>query len=151
MKKILIIFGICILLVGMPATMAISSWKNEALLTTDGPPEWATNQFVGFVGKTNSVGEPQQPSGYIIGYCQDNFKDKFAGIIANNDEEEPEPVGYLAGNIIGPFMLGIIGDISNEKSTLIVGLGGRNETHFYFRLIAIVGPTSYMVGKYLPM
>ena len=47
-------------------------------------------------------------------------------------------------------MLGIIGDNSDQNS-LIVGLGGRNETHFYFRLMGIVGPTFYIAGIYKPI
>jgi hypothetical protein len=47
-------------------------------------------------------------------------------------------------------MLGIIGDNSNQQS-LIVGIGGSNETHFYFRTMQMVGPNNYLVGKYFPL
>ena len=157
MKKRIIILGICIFLFGIPSTTAIfnQSIRNpttqiidniEFVLRKDTPPEWASHGFVGFVGITDQVGRPMQPSHAIIGYCQDNFKGRFAGIIAELEEKEPR--GYLVGRIIGPFMLGLAANLTNEKHTFVVGLGGSNETHFYFRTMAFVGPTFYVAGKY---
>lgn len=150
MKKEIIILGICSLFICMPLTVASPFYYNP-MLTVDDPPEWATNYFLGYVGVTDSNGSPQIPAGYIIGYCEDDFKGQFAGIIAVEESEDPEPVGFLAGYIIGSFLLGIISNLSTDQQTFMVGLGMRNETHFYFRLMAIIGPTYYMAGIYSPI
>jgi hypothetical protein len=125
----------------------IPYYDNQKFLSD--PPAWATNYFYGVVGPTNQNGQPQDNMGVIIGYCQEGFKGRFAGIIAESNEKDPEY--FIAGKIAGPFLVGIIGNISTEKYTGIVGLGFRNETHFYFRLMAIIGPTMYIAGKYLPI
>jgi hypothetical protein len=147
MKKELIIIAICSILLFMPISMALPVYNNN-MISLDDPPDWASNYFVGYVGVTNQSGGPQIPAGYIIGYVEDDFKGKYAGIIAVEENEDPEPVGFLAGYIIGPFLLGVISNISTDQQTFMVGLGMRNETHFYFRLMAIVGPTYYMAGIY---
>ena len=161
MKKLVIVFGICILLAGMPLTTAAvfpQRMKHlnaqipsitEPILTTDSPPDWATGYFVGVVGVTDPVGQPQPYAGIVAGYCEDDFKGRFAGLIA--EDTESEPFGYIGGYILGPFMLGKVGNISSEQQTFVVGLGGRNETHFYFRMMAIIGPTFYMAGMYSPL
>jgi hypothetical protein len=161
MKKLLIIIGICILLVGMPLTTAVFSQKikhhpdtqilsiNKPILTTDTPPDWATGYFVGVIGMTNSTGYPQPHRGIVAGYCSDDFKGRFAGVIAKNTESEP--IGYTGGYIRIPFMFGIIGNISSKKQISMVGLGVCNETHFYLRIMTLVGPTFYMAGKYSPL
>jgi len=113
------------------------------------PPEWASGYFYGIVGLTNQNGQPGNNRGVTAGYCQEDFKGRFAGIIAENSEKDPEI--FITGKITGPFLFGIIGNISKEKYNGIVGIGFRNETHFYFRLMGIVGPTFYMAGKYFPI
>ena len=114
------------------------------------PPAWASNYFYGVVGPTNQNGQPQEYKAVTAGYCQEGFKGRFAGVIAEkNNEKNPE--FFIAGKIAGPFLIGIMGNISTEKYTGIVGIGFRNETHFYFRLMAIIGPTIYIAGKYIPI
>ena len=147
------IIAITCIIVFFPTTSALNSYKEiyyepEELLTD--PPEWATNYYFGIIGPTDYKGKPQDYRAVTAGYCQDNFKGKFAGLIADKDDEK-NPEFFIAGKISGPFLVGIIGNISTEKYTGIVGIGFRNETHFYFRLMAIVGPTIYIAGKYLPL
>ena len=159
MKKILIVIWICFLFVSMPLTMAFflptTGQMNDKIQnikkpisTINDPPDWATGYFYGVRGNTDNEGKPLEPNEYIVGYCSDYFKGKFAGALLNIDTEDV--IGYTGGKIIGPFMLGIIGDKSEQKS-LIVGLGVSNETNFYFRTMKIVGPNNYLVGKYFPL
>jgi len=158
MKKILIVIGICFLFFSMPLTIAFfqpTDYMNEKIQnikepfsTIGDPPEWATGYFCGVRGNTDNEGKPLEPNEYILGYCSDYFKGKFAGALLDIDTEDV--IGYTGGKIIGPFMLGIIGGKSEQQS-LIVGLGVSNETHFYFRTMKIVGPNNYLVGKYFPL
>ena len=159
MKKILIVIGICFLFVSMPLTTAFflptTDYINEKIQNTEepfstigDPPEWATGYFYGVRGNTDNEGKPLAPTEYFVGYCSDDFKGKFAGALLNIDTEDV--IGYTGGKIIGPFMLGIIGDNTDQQS-LIVGLGGNNQTHFYFRTMKIVGPNNYLYGKYFPL
>ena len=113
--------------------------------TIDTPPNWATHYFYGIIGLTSYQGNPEEPKGVIVGSCTDNFKGKFAGIIA--DTEEHEPTGYILGYTGGPVLFGLIGN-TNEQKIPIVGIGLRNETGFYFRIMSIVGPTMYIAGLY---
>ena len=159
MKKILIVIGICFLFVSMPLTTAFflptTDYINEKIQNTEepfstigDPPEWATGYFYGVRGNTDNEGKPLAPTEYFVGYCSDDFKGKFAGALLNIDTEDV--IGYTGGKIIGPFMLGIIGDNTDQQS-LIVGLGSNNQTHFYFRTMKIVGPNNYLYGKYFPL
>ena len=151
-KKILILVIIFLILL-MPSISAINIdnniiYKSKELLSD--PPDWASHYFFGIIGPTNQNGKPQDYKAVTAGYCQDNFKGRFAGVIAEkNDEKNPEY--FIGGKIAGSFLFGIIGNISTEKYTVIVGIGFRNETHFYFRLMAIVGSTIYIAGKYIPI
>ncbi len=162
MKKLVIILGVCFLFASLPVAsgLAISSFKdikplvkdnNSVGLSDNNPPDWATHGFVGVLGITDNIGKPQEPVSIIAGYCQEEFKGKVAGIIAIREGEENIIEGYFAGQINGPFMFGILGNTTTEKNTFIVGLGFRNETHFYFRIMALVGPTLYIAGKYMPL
>ena len=147
------------MVIGTPFTMALSppttEYMNEQIqninksfLTIRDPPEWATGYFYGLRGNTDNEGKPLEPTEYIVGYCSYDFKGKFVGALLNIYDENIN--GYIAGKIIGPFMLGIIGDNSNQQS-LIVGLGVSNKTHFYFRTMKIIGPNNYLVGKYFSL
>jgi hypothetical protein len=158
MKKIVVIFGISILLIWMFATTAVVFQKTvtakqllskdcKTLSTIDDPPDWATGNFTGVWG-FNILGQPFRPLGWVGGYYSDIFCIKFAGVFA--EFEDQQPTGYLGGYIIGPFMLGIVGNITTEEETYFVGIGGYNETssEFYWRIIGIVGPSFYMYGTY---
>jgi len=150
-KKIFLIL-IIISIIVLPTVTAIDINKienNKLKSYLVDPPEWASNYFYGIVGATNQNGQPEDHKGVTIGYCQNNFKGKFAGVISEKDEKNPEI--FIGGKISGPFLFGIIGNISTEKYTGIVGIGFRNETHFYFRLMGILGPTFYITGIYKPI
>jgi hypothetical protein len=115
---------------------------NEIL---DTPPDWATHYFYGVIGLTSYQGNPEEAKGFIVGYCTDNFKGKFAGIIV--DTVEQEPTGFILGYTGSPVLFGLIVN-TNEQKIPIVGIGLRNETGFYFRIMSIVGPTMYIAGLY---
>jgi hypothetical protein len=161
MKMKIITVGVFFILVLIPICTAfttpeikfrdinIQKNSNISLTKFDEPPDWATNSFIGYSGITDINGKPQEPSRVIMGYSQDDFKEKFFGITVNLSNEEAD--SYFGGYIAGPFLFGIIGDINSDWKTPIVGLGGRNETHFYFRAMAILGPTFYIIGKYTPL
>jgi hypothetical protein len=41
-----------------------------------------------------------------------------------------------------------MGNITTGNQTYFVGLGGANETNFYWRIMGLVGPTFSMYGVY---
>jgi hypothetical protein len=125
----------------------ISNNKIHCLISD--PPDWASGYFYGIVGLTDYNGRTQNHMGYTAGYCQDNFKGHFAGLISSDSDRDPEL--FIAGKITGSLLFGSIRNITTEKHLGIVGIGIRNETHFYFRLMAIIGPTFYIAGKYYPI
>ena len=158
MKKLLTAIGICILLVSMPATTAISLQKvknfknqlpsvNEPILTIDTPPHWARGNFTGVWG-VNILGQPLPPTGWVVGYYSDMGFGRFVGVFA--EFNETDATGYIGGVILGPFMLGVVGNITSGEETVFVGLGGHNETssEFYFRIMGIISFTFYMSGTY---
>jgi hypothetical protein len=153
-NKLIFVIGISFVLINIPSIAVSESLYHNNFLPTIDPPDWATCYFIGVLGLTDTVGHPQKPTEFIAGYCQDDFKGQFAGVIARENEGETqpdgyEPIGYIYGRVIGSFMLGIIGNLSSGKKTGMAGIGFRNETHFYFRTMAIVGPTFYLAGKYV--
>ena len=149
-KYFLIIAVLSILLIPMTSAVNIDKITNNTPQNyLIDPPEWATSYFYGIVGLTNQQGQPENNKGITLGYCQKDFKGRFAGVITENSEKGPKL--FIGGKTAGPFLFGIIGNISTEKYTGMVGIGFRNETHFYFRLMGIVGPTFYIAGKYLPI
>ncbi len=150
-KKIFLTAAVFAILI-IPMTSAVNIDKisdNKYQNYLSDPPEWASNYFYGVVGLTNQNGQPEDYKGITVGYCQNDFKGRFAGVIAENDEKTPKL--FIGGKIAGPFLIGVIGNISTEKYAGMVGIGFRNETHFYYRLMGIVGPTFYIAGKYHPI
>ena len=170
MKKLLLIVGICSLLVGMPVTAAISTpimshaeskmntiekemslvERTNPTVTTEAPPDWANGNFSGVWG-IDIWGETHIPIGWLYGYYKRNMRiGFFAGVFATFEEENFSH--YLAGFFFGPFMFGKVGEIVGENETgnktVFVGLGGYNETHFYWRIMGIKGPTFFMYGIY---
>jgi hypothetical protein len=160
MKKVLEIIGLSLILIAIPSTQSISlkdikevycDIDNEykTILPYDSPPEWATCTFIGLFGITDQLGNPTEPFGRIAGYCSDDFKGRFAGVTIGLNNTEPR--GFIAGYTNRLFLFGIIGNITNEQHIFIIGIGGTNDTHFYFRMMAIRGPTFYIAGKYSPI
>lgn len=112
-------------------------------------PDWATHEFRGIMGITDTMGHPLRPQRFVGGYCSDSFKDKFLGVIVERNQTEPQ--AFIGGLVKGSFLLGITGEVDNDHRIYLVGIGGSNETHFYFRLMSIRGPTFYIAGIYEPL
>ena len=148
MKKTIIIGIICLLLVGIPITSAISVEKatfikdirkDRPIQTLEDIPEWAIGNFTGVWG-LNINGEPyEDPLGLVLGYYGTNL---FAGVITNNTA----PNGWRWGYRFSFFMFGMIANIDGEQRAPFVGIGGWNEEGFYYRIMSIVGPTLYIAG-----
>ena len=157
MKKLLSILGICILLVGTPAAMAISLPRTHtmktnitnhepSMLTTDDPPDWAKGNFTGVWG-LNVLGIPLPPSGWIEGYFANTpgwgrLEAEFAEFNVTN------ATAKLSGFMIWVFFLGGVSSIATGNGTFVSGIGVANETHFYWRLNAIIGPNYYIHCNY---
>ena len=157
MKKHIVILGICVLLVMMPATISISIPNEKQELTTneyidepaqtiDDPPGWANGNFSGVWG-LDIWGETHIPLGWIYGYYKNQVKfgyfyAAFADFWGENN------TNYLQGLLIGPYMLGALGQNESANETVFVGLGGYNETNFHWRIMGWEGPTFFMHGTY---
>lgn len=166
MKKLFLLIGISLLLVGMPMATAISSpvWvlskpkiqrleKEVATIeetnnpsTMEDPPTWANGNFSGVWG-LDIWGEVQIPLGWLYGYYKrvHNLGYFYAAFDDFWDENDSN---FMQGFLIGPFMLGSLGYNESANETLFVGLGGYNETHFYWRVMGQTGPTFFMYGQY---
>ncbi|MBU0497423.1 MAG: hypothetical protein KKC68_09685 [Candidatus Thermoplasmatota archaeon] len=155
MKKIFALIAISCLLITLPLTTAYplphkatTYSTQKALLQTpqtiDDPPSWTIGNFTGVWG-LNAMGHPLSPEGIIFGYYgQHRFLGAFTNTTAVN--------GYLAGITFGPFMFGVVANVTGEGRAPFVGLGGQNGTtmEFYYRIMGIVGPTFYLYGFYNP-
>ena len=158
MKKLMLILGVCFLLVAMPTLSALpmrapkthhlDTVMEEQAIESKEPiqpmdvPEWAEGNLTGLWG-VNVLGQPLEPIGWLYGFYG-TYQFAAAFWVFN----ESEISGYIGGLHIGPFLLGKI-VFPDENETLFVGLGGRNETHFYYRLMGIVGPTFYIYGIHI--
>lgn len=159
MKKLVAILGICILLIGMPAAMSVSisipqkkliSRENPELAPTtsptEDPPNWANGNFSGVWG-IDIWGEARIPLGWIYGYYRRTVRfGYFYAAFANFGDEND--TNFIKGLIVGPFMFGSLGSETSANETIFVGLGGYNETHFYWRIMGRTGPTFFMYGEY---
>ncbi len=159
MKKILSILGVCFLLVAMSAmsAMPISVNKNARIIkpnlpnfqkplpTLDDPPEWANGNFTGVWG-LNILGIPLPPSGWIYGYYQEIGLGQLAAVFA--EFNQTEPTGAILGIMLWVFFIGGVGSIATGNGTYVAGIGVANETHYYLRLNAIIGPSYYMHVEY---
>ena len=158
MKKIIIIFGICMLVISTNVLSATNIFTNQTeekieindfnRFNIDDPPDWATGEFNGTWGAC-PLGLPAIELGWVEGYFS------VAGIFGRIEGdfakwENNEPTGYFSCFVIGYYMLGVLGDYLNpDNSTYCVGLGAPNEYgEFYYRLNLIVGPSWYMTGTW---
>ncbi|MCK5341819.1 MAG: hypothetical protein KAR20_00365 [Candidatus Heimdallarchaeota archaeon] len=154
-KKIIVFFFVLGLLFPVVSTAKISqsvSDEFENSRTWYGIldiPDWATHEFRGVMGITDAMGHPLKPQRFVGGYCTDSFKGKFLGVIIERNQTEPH--AFLGGSVMGPFLFGLTGVLDNDERIPLVGIGGSNETHFYFRLMSIRGPTFYIAGMYEPL
>ena len=113
---------------------------------TDAPPDWATGNFSGVWG-INAFGVPLPAAGWVKGYYADRFFARIEGeygVFTNMTNG----TGSFFAIGIGPFLLGGINSYATENGTYLTGLGGVNETTFYWRINLIIGPTFYMHGNY---
>lgn len=159
MKKILLIAGVCFILVSMPAMTALpsaslsstrimkptQSFVEEQIAALEEPPEWANGNFTGIWG-LNLLGVPLPPSGWITGYYQEIGLGSFAGVFA--EFNETNATGALLGVMLWVFFIGGVGSIATGNGTYVAGLGVANDTHYYVRLNAIIGPSYYVHVKY---
>ena len=155
MKKLLIIVGICLLIVVPTSTavpMKVAQPDSVIPQTTQGyfdnetPPDWATGNFSGIWG-LNLLGQPLPPAGWVAGYYSFNgLVGRFEGVF--DVFNETNATGAIGGFFLGWFMFGRIMNVSTGNWTGFVGIGGANTTHFYWRIMGIVGPTFYMYGTH---
>ena len=156
MKKILIITAVCLLIIGMPAMTAFPIAKQNivqtplksntpSVLYNDTPPDWAAGNFTGVWG-LNLLGVPLPPSGWIAGYYQEIGLGQFAGVFAKFNQTNA--TGAILGFMLWVFFIGGVGSIATGNGTYVAGIGVANETHYYVRLNAIIGPSYYVHVKY---
>jgi len=164
MKKIIIILGVCFLLLSIPVTIAINT-PNLALSTLktiikneksklksslnigklDDPPAWANGNFTGVWG-VNILGIPTNPIGWIAGYYQNIGLGQFAAVFGEFNKTNAS--GALIGIMLWVFFIGGVGSTTTGNGTYVAGIGVANETHYYVRLHAIIGPSYYIHVKY---
>lgn len=164
MKKIIITFGVCFLLLAMPATIAfhtpnltqstlksnikkgVSNLKiSPNIERLDDPPAWANGNFTGVWG-INILGIPTNPIGWIAGYYQNVGLGQFAAVFG--EFNETNATGALIGIMLWVFFIGGVGSTATGNGTYVAGIGVANETHYYVRLHAIIGPSYYIHVKY---
>ena len=150
MKKISILIGLMILVTIIPMTSAMNMPNMDTVITNtinSDPPDWATGDFIGIVGLTNAMGKPGTYKGYVAGYYEkEKFNGRFVGVIVQRNATEA--TGFIGGYIKGPFLIGIIGNLSTKEYKPIVGIGLTNQTHAYYRLMSVIGPTFYIACQY---
>ena len=153
MKKMSIFISLLLLMKMLPLTSAMTIPLDNSIIqsTVDAdPPDWATGGFVGVLGLTNEMGRPESYRGYVAGYYEkEHFNGRFVGVIAKRNASEAS--GFIGGYIKGPFLIGVIGNLSTKEYKPIVGIGLTNQTHTYFRLMNIIGPTFYIACRYNPL
>ena len=157
MKKALFVLGICLILVGMSTASALPLPKLRHLeakipnttypvSNNDTPPDWAKGNFTGVWG-LNFLGIPLPPIGWIKGYFAHTpgwgrLEGGYAEFNVTN------ATNNLTGFMIWIFFLGGVTNIATGNGTYVSGIGVANETHFYWRLNAIIGPTYYIHCEY---
>jgi len=157
MKKILIAIGIVFLMLGMPAMTATPTnnirqistsmpLKQNVGFVNDTPPDWAAGNFSGVWG-LNILGIPLPPIGWIEGYFSNapgfgRLEGGYAEFNVTN------ATNILGGFMIWIFFLGGVTNIATGNGTYVSGIGVANETHFYWRLNAIIGPSFYIHCEY---
>ena len=160
MKKFLVVFGVCVLLAAMPATLSIStptlkpaeriinlfSEDKPVSSPADDPPSWANGNFSGLWG-LDIWGEWHIPIGWTFGYYNrnPNFGYFFAGFA---DFGETNASWFIKGFFFGPFMFGSIGANEYANETLFVGIGRIDNSTYHWRMMGEVGPTFFVDGTY---
>jgi len=158
MKKVICAVGICFFILTMPVLTAFPVQKQHHFehqllntsssceLTNDTPPDWAAGNFSGVWG-LNLLGFPLPASGWVQGYFAKQpglgrLEAEFAEFNVTN------ATGRIAGIMIWVFFLGGVQSVETGNGTVVSGIGVANETHFYWRLNAIIGPSYYIHCEY---
>lgn len=156
MKKIVVMLSLwCLLLtpgaIAFPTHHTISTIQtipsSDQDYTLDDPPGWAHGNFSGVWGIT-LFGVPLEPAGWIIGYYENIGFGQIDAIYGNNTESNAS--SFLKGFMLWAFFLGFAGNIQTGNGTWVIGLGLANETSFYCRISAIIGPSFYVMCQYTP-
>ena len=156
MKKIVLIaLVVCIVLGSISSSTAAPLQKNrkikelatQAIATMDNetPPDWATGNFSGVWGVT-ILGVPLAPSGWITGYYQKIGLGRLEAVYALFNQTNA--TSYLKGMMLWIFFLGGAGSLLSGNVTWVTGIGVANQTHFYWRINAIIGPSFYIHCQY---
>jgi hypothetical protein len=170
MKKPLIVLGICIFIIGMPAITAISAPKNiisnrsfslfnKIITNEEDVPRWAEGEINGTWGLRefllNKIVEV--PIGNISGY----YGKLFGPIYAFSGKIYPfwdsSKTTNISGLFFGPIVFGWIGDMNltdesiydiDVNETTYVGIGDQDESIFDWRIMGRTGPTFYLKGNF---
>jgi hypothetical protein len=154
MKKIIGCVSLCCLVLLVPITAGLPMHymiPNRQIIVSnqriqaDAPPDWAKGNFSGVWGLT-VLGVPLDPAGWIKGYYQHIGLGQFDGTYATFNETNA--TSFLKGIMLWIFFLGGAGNIQTGKGTWVTGIGVANETHFYWRINAIIGPSFYIYCQY---
>jgi hypothetical protein len=152
MKKVIVAGIFLLFALGIPMTSAVKPGNtalvrnlinDNAVVSPEDVPEWAIGNFTGVWG-FNVNGEPyEDPIGLVVGYYGTRL---FAGLLTNTTAAN----GWMWGFRFSVFIFGMVANLDGTQTAPIVGIGGFNETGFYYRFMSIVGPTFYMAGIYAP-
>ncbi len=153
MKKFIFVIGLCVLLLSMPLTpgktptMQICSFKKTNQLSSQpaDAPSWAKGNFTGVWGIT-LFGIPTQPIGWISGYYENIGLGKLEAEYAVFNTTNA--TASLGGIMVWVFFFGAVKNYASGNTTVMSGIGIANQTHYYLRLNAIIGPSYYMHVKY---
>ena len=93
------------------------------------------------------MGIPLPPAGWIKGYFAN--APGIGRLEAGYAEfGETNATNILSGYMIWIFFLGGVTNVATGNGTWVSGIGVANETHFYWRLNAIIGPSYYIHCEY---
>jgi hypothetical protein len=157
MKKIIISVALCCILLLFPIATAlpihhkisetqIISSSHQIYKMSD-PPGWANGNFTGVWGIT-LFGVPVDPVGWIVGYYENIGMGQLDSVYGTFNETNAS--SFLRGYMLWIFFLGFAGNIQTGNGTWVMGLGTANETNFYCRINAIIGPSFYILAQYTP-
>ncbi len=155
MKKIILYASLCCLILLSPITIGASIQKTVPISTTictpnhqrqlGEPPAWANGNFSGVWG-LSLLGIPLAPIGWITGYYQTIGLGRLEAVYA--EFNQTNATSFLSGIMIWIFFMGGAGSLQTGNGTWVSGIGIANETSFYWRLNALIGPTFYILCNY---
>ena len=170
MKKPLIVLGIGILIIGMPAITAISVQKNiivnrsfsllnKISINEEDIPQWAEGEINGTWGLREFLlfNTVEIPIGNISGYYG-----KLIGPIYTFSGKlypfwDSSKTTNISGLFFGPIVFGWIGDVNltvesiydvEVNETTYVGIGDQDASIFDWRIMGRTGPTFFIKGNF---